>query len=410
MSEKEQDGKSAFGNDSEETTEDSRMQGILFEEGSSGSKSRSESASGRNDQAVTVLLGLASVEGLGFKTLERLFDSGLMHNYSDWEESQVIQAFESTNTRLDSSTIKAIGRDRKKYVSKGRGSLEALRERNISVLTLGSASYPTGLEDRLDEPPRWLFVKGNVSVLNSNSMVGLVGTREPSHTGMWIAERAAKAMAQRNFVVISGLARGIDSASHRGAVDAFARSVAVLGYGLNMDMSREQSELASLMVDLDGAVVSEYLPNDPPSRSGYLRRNEVVAALSGLIIPVECPSLQSGTGSTIRRAQKIGTPVVGITPERTVEEESLKQTVNNLKREGIDVLTVLSHQSEEFWTYLSQKFPDHDWGHERDRIERFIGYEAERIVQNIKKGIGEDSIGVSDIEELARTVRRLLKK
>lgn len=410
MSKKDQNRGSKSKDGQESSSSNDQTQGSLFGGDSRNSNSEPESESEFSDQAAAVLLGLASVEGLGFKTLERLFDSGLINDYLSWEESRVMQAFDSTNTRLDSTTIKAISRNREEYVSKGRGRLEALRERNISVLMLDSSSYPRRLRDKLDDPPRWLFVKGNISALHSNSMVALIGTREPSKTGMWIAEKAAKAMARRDFVVISGLARGIDSASHSGAVDTYAQSVAVLGHGLEVDMSREKTGLARRMVNLGGAIVSEYLPSDPPSRDGYLRRNEVVAALSGLVIPVECPSLQSGTGSTIRRAQKIGTPVAGITPERKVEEKSLKQTVSNLQGEGIKVLTVLSHRSEEFWTYMARRFPDHDWDHGRDRIERFIGYEAQRIVQNIKRGVGEESIDASDIEALAQTVRRLLKK
>src|SRR5690606_24574961 len=155
--------------------------------------------------------------------------------------------------------------------------------------------------------PRWLFAEGDLGALNSSPIIGVVGTRKASSEGLRLAYQLGKELVARNIVVLSGLAEGIDEQAHLGAVDSYGQSIAVLGQGINAKISLSNDALVRKIVRSDGLLISEYLPQEYPSRRKYLRRNELQAALSQLIIPVECPSLASGTGATIRRARTFGT-------------------------------------------------------------------------------------------------------
>jgi predicted Rossmann fold nucleotide-binding protein DprA/Smf involved in DNA uptake len=114
--------------------------------------------------------------------------------------------------------------------------------------------------------------------------------------------QCAAELVRRNVVVLSGLAKGIDENAHVGAIDYFGQSIAVLGQGIAHHESGGDTVLANRILDFDGAVISEYLPKDSSSRNSFLRRNELQVALSRVVIPIESPSLESGTGATIRRA------------------------------------------------------------------------------------------------------------
>lgn len=356
------------------------------------------------ERTALAIMGLSSVSGVGFKTLQSLYDANLPQNYHTWDEPQIIRCLSEEVRNPNPQKIKDVAENRDEYVAIGRGKLESLRERGIVLVPANDGRFPQRLTERLEDPPRWLFMKGAYNALSSTSMVALIGTREPSDTGLWIANRCARALAQRNFIVLSGLARGIDSASHRGAVEAYGQSVAVLGHGFDNGLSEHQEYLADEMLDRDGLIVSEYLPDAHPSRRGFLRRNELVAALAGLVIPVECPSLESGTGATIRRAQGIKTPVIGIKPGKPVEDESLLATEDNLKAIDVPVLRVLSQQTFEFWKYLTQCFPDHDWRPQRDQVERFIRIQLRHVAREAHNL----DLSSSDIDQFADTLKRVL--
>lgn len=311
------------------------------------------------DEIALAIMTLASIKGVGFTTLCTLFDAQILHHFWKWDLSTLADHIanlpDKQKVNLAGETIKK----RQKLEVAGREAVQELDNQQISILIRGHQDYPEALL-RLQTPPRWIFVKGNKDVLKAGPIIGVVGTRSPSSEGMRLAYRFAKELAYRNAVVLSGLARGIDEQSHLGAVDHFGQSIAVLGHGLNYGLTQSNERLITRLIDTNGVVISEYLPLERPSRDRFLRRNELQAALSKVIVPVECPSMSSGTGATIRRALNIETEVIGIVPGKT-QEKSLQDTRENLERLNVRMFTVLGQSSTDLWEYLSKKVPGHDW-------------------------------------------------
>jgi len=323
------------------------------------------------DEILESLLALASVKGIGFKTLQTMFDSGFLWQVWDWSLSEIRQHWSQILGNYKPELARAIHDDKCRLREIGHEELNALRREDVFFSPLGHDSYPPAFR-RLPEPPRWIFGRGQLEVLHSTSVVGMVGTRNPSEQGKNLAYRCATELVRRNIVVLSGLARGIDQQAHLGAVHYYGQSIGILGHGIRSSYTKAQQAILSRLLENEGAVLSEYLPSERPSRGRFLRRNELLAAMSRTLIPVECPSLKSGTGATIRRAMKLNTPVVGILPAGATEQ-SLIASEANLSSLGHPVFTVMGDKSDRFWDHLRSIVQDHDWEPDpRPRQERLF--------------------------------------
>jgi DNA processing protein len=156
----------------------------------------------------------------------------------------------------------------------------------IDSLTLLDDTYPPNLRHIADPPPV-LFVRGSIREQDENA-VALVGTRRATAYGRAVAERLAADLARAGVTVVSGLAKGVDTAAHRSAVDAGGRTLAVLGNGLDQVYPPENSNLAQRIVDRQaGALVSEFAPGVPPDAINFPRRNRVIAGLSRATVIIE---------------------------------------------------------------------------------------------------------------------------
>ncbi len=153
-----------------------------------------------------------------------------------------------------------------------------LENDNHHVLTWGDPYYPAQLEQIHASPPV-LFVKGNICALQ-HPQIAMVGSRAPSHTGLDAAYFFSKELAQAGFTVTSGLAIGIDGASHKGALKAKGYTLAVLGSGLSQLYPKRHDTLAQAIVGQQGALISEYLPDTPPCALHFPRRNRIISGLS----------------------------------------------------------------------------------------------------------------------------------
>lgn len=361
----------------------------LPKKGNSSSMIRSNA---ERDDLLVALMALDTIRGLGFKTMRLLFDSGLLEKIWQMETEEIVMQWSrisepglgthSKQRRVDLPKI--LANEKQSLLDKGyRGSKELAKQR-IAFVPRGHKSYPEMFE-RLADPPRWIFVKGSLDAIRSSSIVAVVGSRNASTLGLTLAKQCAEELAKRNIIVLSGLAKGIDEKAHLGATEWFGQSIAVLGHGISAPEATSDFALWNRILENEGSIVSEYLPSDPPSRHTFLRRNELQVALSRVVIPVECPSLESGTGATIRRALAIGTPVVGIIPSQN-EEKSLELTRSNLGKLGIPIFTVRNGNSGEFWAYLAKKIPEHKWSADPTiRQDRFFETETERFVSAQKK-------------------------
>jgi len=176
------------------------------------------------------------------------------------------------------------------------------------ILTLADERYPVLLKKIVDPPPV-LFVRGDPAVL-SRPQLAMVGSRNPSPGGLKAAAELAAALAQAGLTITSGLAAGIDGASHRGALAAGGTTVAVLGSGLSRIYPAQHQTLAAEIAE-KGAVVSEFALAIPPLAAHFPRRNRIISGLCSGVCVVEA-ALRSGSLITAKLAAEQGREVFAV--------------------------------------------------------------------------------------------------
>jgi DNA processing protein len=189
------------------------------------------------------------------------------------------------------------------FDGKARAAAEAewsrVTEQQADILTFGCAGYPERLREIYDPPPV-LWVRGPVELLSRPS-IAVVGTRRPSPYGTGMAEMLARDLAARKLLIVSGMARGVDSCAHRGALMARMPTVAVWGTGIDVVYPKENKKLAEEILALGGAIVSELPMGTFPAPQNFPRRNRILSGLSVAVLVVEAAE-NSGTRVTARCA------------------------------------------------------------------------------------------------------------
>jgi DNA processing protein len=176
---------------------------------------------------------------------------------------------------------------------------QRIAESGCSVMTLGDADYPDRLREIFDPPPV-LWVRGDRALL-SRPAIAVVGTRAPSPYGTGMAEMLSRDLAARRMVILSGMARGIDTAAHKGALNAGGRTVAVWGTGIDVVYPKENKRLAEDIILSGGAIVSEQPMGTFPAPQNFPLRNRIISGMSVGVLVVEAGE-QSGTRVTARCA------------------------------------------------------------------------------------------------------------
>jgi DNA processing protein len=171
------------------------------------------------------------------------------------------------------------------------------------LIPVSAPEYPVGLRDLEDAPP--IYVLGTLS---EPSGVAIVGTRRCTRYGVDLAESFGAAVAGAGWTTVSGLARGIDAAAHRGALRAAGHAVAVLGSGVDVCYPKENRPIYDRIIENRGAIVSEYAPGTAPARWRFPARNRLIAAMSAAVVVVEA-ARTGGALITARLAAEIGRPV-----------------------------------------------------------------------------------------------------
>jgi DNA processing protein len=179
----------------------------------------------------------------------------------------------------------------------------------IEIVGLGERAYPRHLAETYD-PPIVLYVRGTIEPDAGDSSLAIVGSRSASSPGRALARCMARELAAAGFVIVSGLARGIDAAAHLGALDAAGRTVAVLGCGLDRVYPPEHAALAARIAE-SGALVSEFPLGTPPLPGHFPRRNRLIAGWGRAVVVVEAGA-RSGTLGTVRHAIDEGREVMAV--------------------------------------------------------------------------------------------------
>jgi len=187
--------------------------------------------------------------------------------------------------------------------------IQEAKQRGISIVTQDDEDYPAPLQDAYD-PPLLFYVWGKIEPRDRHA-IGVVGSRRATTYGLQATKKISYQLAHSGFTIISGLARGIDTAAHEAAVAANGRTIAVIGSGLGKLYPPENIGLAEKIASGFGAVVSEFPLHTSPDRQTFPMRNRIVAAWSRALLVTECP-LWSGSLITANLAAEYGKPIFAV--------------------------------------------------------------------------------------------------
>ncbi len=324
-----------------------------------------------NNQAdLKYWVAFSRVSGLGSVRMGRLESHfGTLENAWSASRSELRAA------GMDSKTVDAVAAGRVEIDPDGE--MERMAEAGIYAVTWNDSRYPPRLKETGDPPPV-LFLRGEI-LPQDEKAVAVVGTRKATTYGKDAAQSLTAELARQGVTIISGLARGIDAVSHRAALDAGGRTVAVFGCGLDTVYPPEHRKLAEDIAQ-SGALASEHPLGEGPKAGHFPQRNRIISGMSLGILVVEAP-LQSGALWTVRHALDQNRDVFCV--PGSIFSPSSKAT-NALIQEGAKLvsgcedileelnLNVVSHQLE-----MRQVLQPED-GTEADLL-RNVGYEPVHI-------------------------------
>lgn len=223
-----------------------------------------------------------------------------------------------------------------------------LEKSATQALLLTDAAYPIQLKE-IAAPPPVLFVKGKVALLKTPQLA-MVGSRNPSPQGITLARQFAAQLAQTGLTITSGLALGIDAASHGGALAVNGNTIAVMATGLDQIYPKSHQQLAE-KIACQGVLVSEFLPKTPPIAENFPRRNRIISGLALGVLIVEA-ALRSGSLITARYANEQGREVFAIPGSI---HNPLAKGCHFLLRQGAKLVESIDDILEEFLPGIVEK-------------------------------------------------------
>ena len=247
-------------------------------------------------RALLILMGLPKVGPVVLNRLIRRFGSAGAALAADWRSFHRVAGprFSGRDLRTSSENL-----------ARAEEGLTRIRRSGATVRLRGSPGFPPGLE-AADTPPAAIFLRGRPEIVERPG-IAIVGSRLATETGRDLSRRLAGAIAACGRPVVSGLARGIDAAAHRGALAAGGPTVAVLGCGVDVAYPRMNLRIFRKIAK-EGALVSEFAPGEGAAPHHFPRRNRIVAALSEVVVVVEA-GRKSGAMITVEHALRQGKDV-----------------------------------------------------------------------------------------------------
>lgn len=280
---------------------------------------------------------LSKIPGLGSVKTQRLL-AIYQHPKEIWNtKKEELKQIEGIGEKLAEEILKQEYRENLDILQ------NKMKEEKIELITLQDETYPENLKHLYDKPIS-LYVKGNKSILNEFSLA-MIGCRENSTYGKKVATAIGKGLAKRNIITISGLARGIDSISHRATIEENGKTIAVIGSGIDCIYPEENTKLAQEIVEKGGAIVSEYPPETKAERMNFPARNRIISALSSGVIVIEAKK-KSGTMSTVDFALEQGKMVFAI-PGNITNPNT--EGTNELIKQGAKCVTCMQDIMEEYY-------------------------------------------------------------
>ena len=236
------------------------------------------------------VISLLELPGIGVKTVEKLLPllpAGNPHNLDIYD------------IMIENRLVKGLTIDiYESLFFKTSFLLEKLENLNIQVYSRFDTEFPSRLKT-IPNPPLLIYVQGDIKCLTSYPTVAAIGTRTPTDFGYKIGERAGEFLADQGITVVSGLAKGCDTAGHIGCLRKGGKTAAVLAHGLSTVYPKENTALAHKIVESGGCLVSEYSYDTHPRSNYFIERDRIQSGLSIAVLVIET-DIKSGTMHTVR--------------------------------------------------------------------------------------------------------------
>lgn len=238
----------------------------------------------------------------------------------------------------------------------------------VDIITREDENYPESLR-HIYNPPLLLFVLGDISYLNDNLVISFVGTRSCSAYGIRIADKLAGEIAKYGVVVVSGMAKGIDSAAHEATIRAGGKTIAVLGNGIDICYPKPNKKLMN-QIARTGAVITEFVPGTPPNRENFPFRNRIMSGLARGVVITEAPE-RSGALITASYAADQGKDVFAVPGDIT---SPCSVGTNRLIADGAKLITCVEDILVEYMDDFEGMIPENreDAGNTNSAIEDLI--------------------------------------
>jgi len=293
------------------------------------------------------MLALAFTPQLGPTRLRRLFE----------RIPRIQDIFRATLTELEATGLPAVSAQSISLGESLRLADEELKKlaksQGVTLVSMGSELYPSPLAEIYD-PPLVLYVRGDPRILLDVG-IAVIGTRHPTPYGLGMAERLSQDLANCGLVIISGMARGIDSVAHKGAVQARGRTVAVFGTGVDVIYPRENKKLSEQILEFGGALVSEFPLGTGPTPHNFPLRNRIISGLSRGVLVVEAGEY-SGTRITSRCALEQCREVYAV-PGNVTNKQAW--TPNTLIKQGAKLVATWEDVFEELPSEIRLRLQAH---------------------------------------------------
>lgn len=254
-----------------------------------------------NDEILKYWIALKSIKGIGYVSFPALVDRFGSPAAVFGASVSDLQHTEGISRQTAEAIVHFRGWNNVK------AELELIRKNNVTIVTYKDELYPGQLLNVYDRPP-YIYVRGNLSSEDIN--IAIVGSRAASTYGKYTTERISRDLALQGVTVVSGMARGIDSSAHRGAIAAHGRTIAILGSGLDVIYPPENKKLFADIIE-NGAVISEFPLGTPPRSTNFPARNRIISGISYGVVIVEAGE-KSGSLITARLALEQGREVFAV--------------------------------------------------------------------------------------------------
>ncbi len=261
-------------------------------------------------------------------------------NHRFWDVTKEYNEIEAIYSALKNGEIKGLSEKEKQsvrttHIEQSEKIIEYCYKNDMRIISFEDDEFPSRLRE-IYNPPTILFCYGDLSYIDDDVVLGVVGAREPSEYGVKVAENICTELSKVGTVLVSGFAYGIDSIAHKCALK-HSRTVAVLGCGLDYDYPAENAKLKRVLAK-NGAVISEYFPGTKPFYDNFKQRNRLISGLSLGVLVVEASS-KSGSLNTASHALAQGKDIFCIPPHDIFNEKF--SGVAGLLRDG--AIPVFSH-------------------------------------------------------------------